>query len=102
MKGAARRSPAAPFLLPGSVAGNGVGTAVLAPAGEGGFGVFDELAVSGIVPDAGNQDGGAGGDAERGGGVVVGGCGGVSPHCAGGAGAPGPPGVGPGLPRGVV
>jgi hypothetical protein len=40
-----------------SVAGNGVAAAVAASAGHGGFGVLDERAVGGVVPDGGDEDG---------------------------------------------
>src|SRR6266851_1138024 len=71
------------------VAGDGVLAGVRVPGGGGGLGVFDERAVGGVVLGAGDQDGGAGRDAERGGGVVVGGCGGVFLAGPGGAAAGG-------------
>ena len=39
-----------------SVAGDGVGAAVLVPGGDGGFGVLDELAVGRVVPGADDED----------------------------------------------
>src|SRR5260370_39429260 len=45
-----------PSLMLESVAGDGVGAGVLLPGGDGGLGVFDELAVGGIVPGTDKQD----------------------------------------------
>lgn len=51
-----RSSSAGLRWLPESVSGDGVSTAVPAPGDGRGFGILDELAVSGVVPGASDQD----------------------------------------------